>query len=104
MVQDSVDLFNKVLALQIIPIILESLIYDMIYDIFLFSDQFNLLSIYTRRNLVECTLSNWNINNFNVLIYFIKFVYAMISCGKYHEMSLFLCLKIVNLLLATLKS
>ena len=42
---------------------------------------------------------NWNIINFNVLIYFIIFVYAMISCGKYHEMSLFF----VDLLLATLQ-
>ena len=32
---------------------------------------------------------NWNIINSNVLIYVIIFVYAMISCGKYHEMSLF---------------
>ena len=34
---------------------------------------------------------NWNIINFNVLIYFIifVFVYAMIFCGKYHEMNLF---------------
>ena len=46
---------------------------------------------------------NWNISNFNVLIYFIIFVYAMISCGKYYEMRFFLCLKILDLHLATLQ-
>ena len=31
---------------------------------------------------------NWNIINFNDLIYFNIFVYAIISCGKYPEISL----------------
>ena len=47
---------------------------------------------------VLCQL-NWIIINLNVLIYFIIFVYAMISCVKYHEISLFY----VDLLLATLQ-
>ena len=46
------DLVNKVLALRILPIHLESL--PLIY--FTCSDQFNLLSVYTPKNLADCQL------------------------------------------------
>ena len=60
------------------------------------------ISIYTPINVFECTVT-WNNTYFNVLIYFIMFVYTIISCGKYITKCVFLCLKIVDLLLATLQ-